>query len=266
MFQYILVGATLIGIILIVFSIHLFDQFQKQLLEVFALDGNFHHKMVSGYRQLFFIFIIGYSIELLAALQGYSGVNSKLVIAVLLFFGSVFVLCSIRFQDYLIKAVLNARMQQVDELTGLLNKHAFESKVRQKLEQQENAYLLVMDLDNFKRINDEFGHMAGDEAIMKAATILRDAFHQEDIVARFGGDEFVAYLYGWENNELSRILSSINDEMMEWSKNRFNGMEASFSIGVAKKDNIADYIELFNEADKAMYLAKGNGKACYFVN
>lgn len=266
MLQNILIVSTMVGIVLIVYSMKLFDEIEKQLLEVFSLDKSFHTRMISRYRNFFRLFVVGYVLELLSAIQGYSGVNSKFVVACLLFSGAIFAVVSVRFQMRLLQAVMVARMQQTDELTGLLNKRAFESKVSHSMSDHEDAYLLVMDLDNFKTINDKFGHMAGDEAIKSAATILRNTFRQEDTIGRFGGDEFVAYLYDWDSVELSRCLNKINNEMKEWSKNCFDGIEASFSIGVARQNEQMNYKELFNNADEAMYKAKDNGKACYFVS
>src|SRR4030042_4829587 len=91
-------------------------------------------------------------------------------------------------------------MLVTDELTGLYNRRGFftfaEQEIKLANRLRRELYLLYADLDNLKEINDSFGHMEGDSVLIETAKILRETFRQSDIIARIGGDEFVAILTG----------------------------------------------------------------------
>ena len=96
---------------------------------------------------------------------------------------------------------LEALQEQVskDGLTGLLNRSAAEQYIRQRLEGMtpaESCAMFIVDLDDFKRVNDTLGHQAGDRAIRQAAQVLSGLFRASDIVGRLGGDEFIIFLSG----------------------------------------------------------------------
>ena len=100
------------------------------------------------------------------------------------------------FLQTIINDLIKAKMNQLDSLTGLLNKEAFKNSVEKELLDHKVSHaLLVIDLDNFKEINDNYGHMEGDEIIINVAKIIRNEISTEDLAGRFGGDEFFILFY-----------------------------------------------------------------------
>lgn len=152
-----------------------------------------------------------------------------------------------------------------DSLTKLLNKTASQKQMEQYLNafsSGANCALMVIDLDDFKQINDQFGHLFGDKVLLKAAETIQKSFRGRDLVARIGGDEFMVLMKDVTNHELvkercSQMLKSfqtlLDDENIDY--------KISCSIGVAlSPDHATTYTGLFKCADKAMYDAKKKGK------
>ena len=156
-----------------------------------------------------------------------------------------------------------------DPLTGLLNRKGFEERADNLL--RENAYnmsaYIMIDQDNFKGVNDGYGHMTGDEVLKRTARILRNSFRSGDLVARVGGDEFCAFLphiagKDWIEERLDSIERNIKEEFT------CNGMmmHVSVSIGAAIYPEAGGSIEeLYSSADKALYAAKDAGKGRFEV-
>ncbi len=165
-----------------------------------------------------------------------------------------------------------------DLLTGLVNRHFFEQNLASalKIAHRNNGIgaLMFIDLDNFKPLNDNHGHLMGDLLLKEAASRLSKALRESDLVARFGGDEFVV-LFPPSNTEISRyreniesvahkiqqILSqpySLKDDRDEASK--VVSHRCTASIGIAFYDHADDIATLVEHADKAMYQAKRQGK------
>lgn len=154
---------------------------------------------------------------------------------------------------------------ECDSLTKLLNKATSKKQAEDYLNSYPNgAYcaLMVIDLDNFKQINDRFGHMFGDKVLLKAAEAIKQSFRTRDLVARIGGDEFMVLMKDIANLELikarcAQVISSFQTLIADENV----ACETSCSIGVALSPHHATtYEELFKSADKAMYDAKSQGK------
>lgn len=99
------------------------------------------------------------------------------------------------------------RRASKDALSGLLNRATMERSIKERLkamEPEETCALFIVDLDNFKQINDTLGHRAGDQAIRQAGRILSGLFHASDVVGRLGGDEFAVFLCGQLSEEAVR--------------------------------------------------------------
>jgi diguanylate cyclase (GGDEF)-like protein/PAS domain S-box-containing protein len=153
-----------------------------------------------------------------------------------------------------------------DALTGLLNRGQFEFELEQALtkatEHQSVLAVIFIDLDRFKAINDTFGHRAGDEVIQQVAKRLRSSLRETDVIARFGGDEFVLMLPGIKSLENAsmmahKILNSLSQTMSFEDHQLF----ISGSIGLAiSPDDGSDVETLLRHADTAMYRAKDSGK------
>ncbi|USF26048.1 hypothetical protein N510_000966 [Firmicutes bacterium ASF500] len=152
------------------------------------------------------------------------------------------------------------KQAQLDPLTGLYNR-AGVKLINARLEQISRGVLFMMDLDDFKSVNDSFGHAAGDQLLTAIAGILTETFRADDIVARVGGDEFVAFLSGSDSRRLSEQKGQ---ELLERVRNlRLEGMDirASVSIGAAGAPTYGStYEELSAVADEALYEVKNKGK------
>ena len=159
---------------------------------------------------------------------------------------------------------------QRDALTGLFNKSAVQARTELLMEQWSEdtvQALLIIDLDDFKHINDEYGHLCGDAVLMDLATCLRRLFRATDNLGRIGGDEFMAYLPGLPNREVAlykaqAVLDALADMPLREGVGR--GVSCSMGIAFYPADG-ADYAELFHCADLALYQAKCHGKHAWSV-
>ena len=150
---------------------------------------------------------------------------------------------------------------EIDGTTGILNKAALREAIEEKMRQSGRAdALFLIDIDNFKQVNDTLGHITGDHALHMVAMLIRSMVRQEDIVGRFGGDEFVVYLCGVPDREtLLRKAQLLVDAV---SALRLEGkLSLRCSIGVAPyAERRLTFEALVNEADRALYAAKEHGK------
>lgn len=148
---------------------------------------------------------------------------------------------------------------EYDALTGILNRRAFNEICISSEKQQQNIALLLIDIDDFKKVNDTFGHISGDKALRIVAGLLNETFRKDDYVARIGGDEFAAILIDFKPEGISIILKKLNEinEKLSNLKEEFNPMSISCGISVSCKGYSQ---ELYNQADKALYFVKNHGK------
>lgn len=152
-----------------------------------------------------------------------------------------------------------------DLLTGLYNHVTTTSRIDKAIVESESGSrhaLFVIDIDNFKSINDQLGHLLGDEVIEDIAAKLKEQFREDDIVGRIGGDEFVVFLQNIPSDKLLRLKSRILNELFRSTHS--NGKmtcKISCSVGIAiYPTHGTNYHELFRKADIAMYAAKNSGK------
>ena len=165
---------------------------------------------------------------------------------------------------------MNLQLQvllQKDPLTGLLNKTAFQDQVTFHLEQLEalsGVTLLIVDLDNFKSVNDRFGHPCGDYVLQETALRLQAVFPEATGIGRIGGDEFAAVFAGQVDpgrleSACQQLIRSATG--IAW-QDQVLGVSCSIGIGRAKRPGIS-YEVLYQEADQALYGAKRGGKGCF---
>ncbi|MBQ8281453.1 MAG: diguanylate cyclase [Lachnospiraceae bacterium] len=154
---------------------------------------------------------------------------------------------------------------QQDSLTGLWNRAYTEEKVNEFLDMGISGALFMLDMDNFKSINDTYGHIAGDNTLKMLAQILRENTDEGDILCRIGGDEYVAFIRGDKSKEeLGKIANSIIDEMVDKMNEWGFETNSSVSIGIAQApDDSNEFETLYNAADKSLYYVKQNGKNSY---
>lgn len=153
-----------------------------------------------------------------------------------------------------------------DPMTGLLNKIAVKSEISDVLLDMPPLYyhaMMMIDIDNFKSVNDNLGHMFGDAVLKNIASAIRRTFRSSDIIGRIGGDEFIVFMKNTsiENAEMKarELCTSI--------KRTYSGngrtVEISCSIGISYSKDNEDYDTLFEKADTAMYCSKKNGRNGY---
>jgi diguanylate cyclase (GGDEF)-like protein/PAS domain S-box-containing protein len=148
-----------------------------------------------------------------------------------------------------------------DDLTGLFNRRGLLKQAAPYFDfarrQREKLLLLFIDLDGMKRINDEFGHNEGDNALISTATILNRSFRSSDIIARLGGDEFTVVVTDLTASQ-DDAISRLNENLKAYNATVQPGHELAFSIGVAtlEPERMACFEDLLVQADQAMYEQK----------
>ncbi len=153
-----------------------------------------------------------------------------------------------------------------DGLTHLLNRHALEPRLKDEFQRaqryREPLSVLMLDIDHFKRVNDSYGHLGGDACLIKLSAMLRKNARKQDIVARFGGEEFVLVLPHTEAEPAAMLAERIRRKM-ESMRISHDGQDicCTISIGIATiAEHIADEKMLLELADQALYEAKENGR------
>ena len=155
---------------------------------------------------------------------------------------------------------------EIDPLTGVSNRGYFIERVQLQLSRRTRGSMFMMDMDNFKYINDNFGHGAGDKVLTTFGETLKTVISAENFVCRLGGDEFCIFLVNkTKKRELKQIAVQIIKVFHENMLKEELMFKASASIGIAvyngKKDETFEH--LYENADKALYLAKNSGKSQY---
>ena len=189
----------------------------------------------------------------------------------LVFLGGLYVLSIIKGKRH--RAILETQIQeaQIDFLTQVLNRRGFERRIADK--RQLQGYILIVDIDDFKRINDKYGHHAGDVILQNVAARLKEALREEDMIARFGGEEFVIYT-ALQNKQSAEELSRRLVTSISANKYHLTGVDeplsVTISVGVASvldSLNVSDVTtrkgvlsSAFKSADSNLYKAKRLGK------
>jgi diguanylate cyclase (GGDEF)-like protein len=155
-----------------------------------------------------------------------------------------------------------------DALSGLPNRACFQEHVQSALDTAPKGVraVLYIDVDEFKLVNDSFGHAVGDRVIVWCAEQLRTSVHPGDFVARFGGDEFAAFVSGPDVAHVEDTVRRLSDALSETLVLDGRDIFIAVSIGIAYVDESHDSVDaIVRDADTAMYAAKANGSARYAV-
>lgn len=159
------------------------------------------------------------------------------------------------------------RLADTDPMTGLYNRRYFEIAAKQAIEQakrsQTNISLMVLDIDHFKSINDNHGHLVGDDIIVAFADLLKQHQRNVDIVCRFGGEEFLLLLPECDADNANKVAERIRMATSNISMLSEDKVEVNFTVSIGvhqlslSKDNIKQAIDA---ADRALYIAKSSGR------
>jgi len=169
---------------------------------------------------------------------------------------------------------------QTDELTGLSNRKTFDSAISKvfdslpkedgkvdnerrslnkgSLNSKNSYWLAIIDSDNFKRVNDEYGHLYGDEILIHLAQIIRSSFRQEDLQFRFGGEEFVILLSAEDKKKCIQVVERFRRKVEAY---KFPSVDkVTVSIGIVEFKRGTFHLTLIDYADQALYESKKQGK------
>lgn len=165
------------------------------------------------------------------------------------------------------KVVKQRNLAMCDRLTGLPNRAAYDERLDQEYRRwrrfNENLCMVMIDVDHFKNINDNFGHKAGDKVLATIAAVIRDRVRETDFVARYGGEEFVALVTGAKIEDAFKVADKLRASI-ESCGFHFRGarVPVTISAGIAEFHDNDTPDDVFERADKAMYEAKNNGRNC----
>jgi len=157
-------------------------------------------------------------------------------------------------------------LASTDALTKLFNRHYFNSAANKLFEQirrsQQTASIAIIDIDHFKKVNDTYGHVVGDQSIAHVAKVIKTHSRQQDIVARYGGEEFVILMPNTTEDNAYKLAEFIRIEL-ENATLKVGRDVLSFTISIGVTEINTQTVNLqgaINQADKALYKAKDNGR------
>jgi diguanylate cyclase (GGDEF)-like protein len=162
--------------------------------------------------------------------------------------------------DYLVVQTKLQYLVHHDPLTKVLNRSYIDDSFKKIMNNNEvNVGLLFIDLNNFKQVNDEYGHRKGDEVLISFGKVLRVLCEPKGLVCRFGGDEFLVIFYNINEKE----ISNIQDKISEYGKsNLINNVKVTFAVGASiRKTKDEDIFDLLDIAEKQMYSKKSLDKS-----
>ncbi|MBM6549729.1 GGDEF domain-containing protein [Marinomonas ostreistagni] len=179
-----------------------------------------------------------------------------------------------RSESYIIKGMLSIYSNfssllaeaQTDELTGLMNRKTFDESIVKLYqssaldEHNQNSanWIAIIDLDHFKTINDTYGHLYGDEVLIHVARALQQTFRQDDMLFRFGGEEFVILMRNLKREQCMELLERLQHQVSKIAMSTID--DITVSIGVCEFKNDIFHITLMDQADQALYHSKQNGR------
>lgn len=195
----------------------------------------------------------------------------------LIFFIAVIVISTVIYNNHYDNIVKNKVLKETiyklnylsnhDPLTGLLNRRCFGEKVAEKIkmnnESNKSAALILMDIDHFKHVNDNFGHPSGDIVLREIGNILMKHINDNALATRWGGEEFLISLFGISIEEACAVADTIRNDIQNHSvfteKIPIN-ITASFGVSLLKIDSVNAFEFSYKAADAALYQAKNQGR------
>jgi len=155
-----------------------------------------------------------------------------------------------------------------DPLTGLANRRLLIQRVSEEISRTKRDNtpfsVLMIDVDHFKSINDSFGHQAGDHVLQKVANVLRESLRREDLISRYGGDEFCVIMWPRRSESTEtvaeRLRAAVESQPVQLSEVRLNVTVTIGGIAIEKLDDSVKTEQLIASADRALYEAKRSGR------
>lgn len=165
---------------------------------------------------------------------------------------------------------LKAAMQRLgeiairDELTGLYNRRHFHERLDEEMARASRGasqlHLALLDLDHFKKINDDFGHHLGDEVLKRFATLAQKLLRRSDLIARYGGEEFVILFGEGDSQAIEQVIDRLRTELPEQHFSEAPDVSVTLSAGVTEWQPGDDADSYIRRADEALYQAKADGR------
>lgn len=154
-----------------------------------------------------------------------------------------------------------------DVLTKVLNREMITTYLKYLIENKKPFTLCLCDVDNFKRVNDTYGHMTGDEVLYTVANLIVSSVNDKGLVGRYGGDEFMIILEGiTEYNDVWSICHKINVAAAKLQFEELEDLHVTLTTGISRYPlDGANYEELLGTADKALYRGKMKGRNCFII-
>lgn len=155
-------------------------------------------------------------------------------------------------------------LSEIDPLTSVFNKETTQKLIDQKLKNHEHFCFLILDVDDFKSVNDNYGHTVGDKVLKNLSDLFKNHFRQTDIVGRIGGDEFIILIEDEHiaESRIQSLLKKVNALKIE----ELQDFKLSISVGMAfAPSNGTTFMELYRHADHALYQTKRTGKNDYKI-
>lgn len=155
--------------------------------------------------------------------------------------------------------------KEVDHLTGVLTRRSYEKEIRKvenQFKQSKQDYAIIfLDLDHFKKINDTYGHEGGDLVLRTFAQIVKKLTRDDDIIGRYGGEEFVVAFKYFKEDEIVKYISRIKDvftsKQIQYKEHKIS---VTFSAGIEIRSNQTSYSDTLTKADERLYEAKETGR------
>lgn len=241
----------------------LYRDFKNQKSGLVTLKSKTHGDFYLAYSPLKINnWIIGYVIPVKTAQSSYNFITKYEIIFIISF--CFIVLALILYLAYKNgkekKALIS--IAQMDPLTNVYNKEATQKLIDQKLEDNQEHCFLILDIDDFKSVNDNYGHFVGDKVLIQLAQLFKTHFRQNDIVGRIGGDEFIVFINDQAIGE--KRVQDLIEKVNQMHIDELENFQLSISVGIAYAPSQGTtFQELYRNADHALYQRKRTGKNGY---
>ena len=155
-------------------------------------------------------------------------------------------------------------LSSIDALTEIFNRRAFQAEVEEELQRKTPGIFVFIDVDNFKKYNDTYGHDNGDLCLKHFAKTMKESFPKNSIFGRYGGDEFVVYVKNATADEVHRYMDEFQKKISKLTLSNGEQVPVSASAGGASfPEQGEDFVSLCRSADSALYEVKQNGKGAF---